>query len=415
MITENFQRTKLACYTAYFTMSSIFCLPPILFSSLQDLYGISYTLLGTLILINFCAQLTIDLIFTAFSRHFPIQKVVRIMPLLTTAGLLIYAMSPLLFPQHVYVGLCIGTVLFSVSAGLSEVLLSPVIAAIPSEHPQKDMSKLHSLYAFGLFTVVVVSTVFLKLFGAENWMWLTVFWALLPISASVMFSVSPIPDIQHSESSEGHKAAAKRRLGIALFAGSIFLGGSAETVMSTWISSFMENAIGVDKAVGDILGMALFAILLGITRISYAKYGKNIQKMLLTGMIGATVCYLVAGLSVHPAWTLAACILTGIFTAMLWPGTLIMMEENLPGVGVAAYALMAASGDLGAALSPQLFGAVVDFVSQSRFGSALSTALRLTTEQVGLKAGMLVTTVFPLAGIVLLAVAIRYFRKIKTA
>ena len=171
----------------------------------------------------------------------------------------------------------------------------------------------------------------------------------------------------------------------------------------------MENAIRIDKSIGDILGMAMFAILLGITRISYAKYGKNIMRVLLIGMIGATACYLVAGLSTNVALILAACILTGIFTAMLWPGTLVMMEENITGIGVGAYALMAASGDLGASVAPQLFGIVVDFVSQSDFGAALSTTLNITTEQVGLKAGMLVTAIFPIAGIVLLIFAIKYF------
>ena len=67
MNTKNFKRTKLACYTAYFTMSSVFSLPPLLFAALQDIYSISYTLLGTLVLTNFCTQLTVDLIFTVFS------------------------------------------------------------------------------------------------------------------------------------------------------------------------------------------------------------------------------------------------------------------------------------------------------------------------------------------------------------
>ena len=86
-----------------------------------------------------------------------------------------------------------------------------------------------------------------------------------------------------------------------------------------------------------------------------------------------------------------------------------MMEENITGIGVGTYALMAASGDLGASVAPQLFGIVVDFVSQSDFGAALSTTLNITTEQVGLKAGMLVTAIFPIAGIVLLIFAIKYF------
>lgn len=411
MVSENFKRTKLACYSAYFTMSSIFSLPPLLFATLQDMYGISYTLLGTLVLTNFCTQLTVDLIFTAFSKYFNIKKVIRVMPLITSAGLLIYAFSPVLFSQNPYIGLLIGTVLFSVSAGLSEVLLSPVIAAIPSDNPQKDMSMLHSLYAFGVFTVVVISTLFLRIFGSENWMYLTVFWAILPVTASVMFMLSPMPEMNSSENTEGVKGTKRRTLALAICAGSIFFGSCAENAMSNWVSTYMENALHVDKTFGDILGMAMFAILLGIARIGYAKYGKNIMRVLLCGMVGATVCYLIAGLSTNVIFAFGACILTGLFTAMLWPGTLIMMEENLPGLGVAAYALMAASGDLGASVAPQLLGIVVDKVAASKFAEELGASLNLVTEQIGLKAGMLVTAVFPIIGTLVLIFAIKYFKK----
>lgn len=411
---NKYKTTKLACYTAYFTMSSIFSLPPLLFATLQDMYNISYTLLGSLVLTNFCTQLLVDLIFTAFSKHFNIKKVVRVMPLLTSAGLVIYAMLPNVMPQYAYLGLITGTVLFSVSAGLSEVLLSPVIAAIPSDNPQKDMSKLHSLYAFGVFTVVVVSTAFLKIFNAENWMYLTLFWAAMPIIASVLFFLSPMPDMSGSAESASTKGTKRRTIGMALCVACIFFGSCAENAMSNWISSYMENALHIDKALGDILGMAVFAILLGLTRITYAKYGKNIFKMLLCGMIGATVCYIVAGLSLNVIFAFIACILSGIFVAMLWPGTLIMMEENLPGLGVAAYALMAAGGDMGASLAPQLLGIVVDKVSVTQTAADLSIKIGLTTEQIGLKAGMLVTALFPIIGIITVVLAIRYFKSNKS-
>ena len=410
----NFKRTKLACYTAYFTMSSIFSLPPLLFAALQDMYGISYTLLGTLVLTNFCTQLLVDLVFTVFSKHFNVKKVVRVMPVITSAGLLIYAAVPTLLPQYAYAGLLIGTVLFSVSAGLSEVLLSPVIAAIPSDNPQKDMSLLHSLYAFGVFTVVVVSTLFLRIFGTANWMYLTVFWALLPLIATVMFMLSPMPDMDVS-GGEGTKGTGKRTLALAICVGSIFFGSCAENAMSNWVSTYMENALQIDKTLGDILGMAMFAILLGLARISYAKYGKKITGVLLIGMIGAAVCYLVAGLTTNVIAAFIACILTGLFTAMLWPGTLIMMEENLPGLGVAAYALMAASGDLGASIAPQLLGIVVDKVAASSFAAELGARLSLETEQIGLKAGMLVTAIFPVIGTAIIIFAIHYFKKQKKA
>ncbi len=411
MKTPNFKRTKLACYCAYFTMSSIFSLPPLLFATLQDMYGISYTLLGTLVLTNFCTQLIIDLIFTFFTKYFNIKKIVRIMPLITSAGLFIYALSPTLFPGNPYIGLLIGTVVFSVSAGLSEVLLSPVIAAIPSDNPQKDMSLLHSLYAFGVFTVVVVSTLFIRFFGAENWRYLTAFWAMLPMIAAALFMLSPMPDMDVTNTQEEAKGAKRRTLALAICAGSIFFGSCAENAMSNWVSTYMENALQVDKTFGDILGMAMFAILLGIARICYAKFGKNIMRVLIIGMAGAVVCYLVAGLSTNVIFAFLACILTGLFTAMLWPGTLIMMEENLPYVGVAAYAFMAASGDFGASLAPQLLGIVVDNVAASGFAVELGASLNLSAEQIGLKAGMLVTAIFPIIGTGLLAFAIRYFKK----
>jgi hypothetical protein len=100
---------------------------------------------------------------------------------------------------------------------------------------------------------------------------------------------------------------------------------------------------------------------------------------------------------------------------MLWPGTLIMMEEKIPHVGVAAYALMAASGDLGASFAPQLMGVVIDKVSVSALAASLGDTLGLAAEQIGLKAGMLVTALFPILGTALLVFAIRYFKKQKKA
>ena len=164
-MTPNYKHTKLACYSAYFTMSSIFVLPPLLFATLQDMYGISYTLLGTLVLTNFCTQMIVDLLFSLFAKKFNAQMLVRVTPLITSLGLVIYALVPWLLPQQfAYAGLLAGTVIFSVAAGLSEVMLSPTIAALPSDNPQRDMSMLHSLYAFGIFFVIVSSTVFFALF-----------------------------------------------------------------------------------------------------------------------------------------------------------------------------------------------------------------------------------------------------------
>jgi MFS family permease len=232
----------------------------------------------------------------------------------------------------------------------------------------------------------------------------------MPILSAVLFMTSPIPNME-TQPPAAISGNRKHLWGMVLCVGCIFFGSCAENTMSNWVSGFVETALGVDKALGDVLGMAMFAILLGIARISYAKFGKKIMPILMGGMIGAAACYLLVGLSSHPAVVLVACMLTGLFTSMLWPGTLILMEEKIPNVGVTAYALMAASGDMGASVAPQLMGVVTDTVAASPLAASLSQTLNLSTEQIGMKAGMLVSAVFPILGVVLLLIAIRYFKK----
>ena len=411
--TPNYKRTKFACYTAYFTMSSVFCVPPLLFVTLRDTYGISYTLLGTLVLVTFVTQLAIDLVFTLFSKHFNTALTVRVMPVITALGLFVFAAVPMLFPELAYFGLVLGTVIFSISAGLSEVLLSPTIAAIPSDNPQRDMSFLHSLYAFGVLFMVVFSTVFLRIFGTDRWMWLVFILALFPLVAAIMFMISPMPDMTGGEGGATVRNTKERAVALALFFGCIFFGSCAECAMSSWISGFMENAVGIDKTLGDIIGAAGFAVLLGIVRFSYSRFGKSISPILLVGMIGSTVCYIVVGLSGSTVLSIIACVFTGLFSSMLWPGTLILMEEKLKAPGVTAFALLAAGGDLGASVSPQLMGIVIDTVSASGFAAELAPTLGISAEQLGLRVGMLTNALFPILGIAVLLITFRYCKKHK--
>lgn len=407
---RKYQRTKYACWYAYVSMSSVFSLPPMLFLTFRNMYGISYTLLGTLVLLNFCTQLTVDLIFSFFAKYFNVRKTVQLMPLLTAAGLLTYAVVPMLLPQHAYVGLVIGTVLFSIAAGLCETLISPLLAALPLENPEREMSKLHSLFAYGVLGVVVISTVFFKLFGVENWMYLTMFLALLPIFASVFFSLSPIPDINVSHNAAESGRAGKNR-GLFLCVLCIFLGSAAENTMTNWVSGYLENVLQISKIWSDLLGLAAFAVLLGLGRTLYGKYGKNISGVLLWSMIGATACYLIAGFSNNVVISMIACMFTGFCTSMLWPGTLILMEEKFPAAGVTAYALMAAGGDFGGSIAPQLMGIVVDTVAASDWAQTLSTQLSMAPDQIGMKVGMLIAAVFPLLGVALLVYMKKYFSK----
>ena len=393
---NNYTLTKYGCYTTNVSMSIVAVLSPLLFLTFRQMYGISYTLLGLLVVINFSTQLIIDLIFTFFSRKFNIPKTVKYMPLITFAGLMIYGIFPWVFPQMAYMGIALGTIVFSVSAGLNEVLASPVVAAIPSDNPEREMSKLHSSYAWGVVAVVIISTLFLKIFGTTNWQYLALLWSVVPLGAFVMFKKAQFPEIANSE--EKGKNSKIFSFGVFLCLACIFLGGAAECTMTQWASGFIESALEIPKLWGDILGVAVFAVLLGSGRSLYAKYGKNVLNVMLWGMIGATVCYCIAGVSLNPLIGICACVVTGVCVSMLWPGTIICVGERYPEAGVAVYAFMAAGGDLGASVAPQLLGIISDKVSLSDFAVELSRVLNISPEQVGMRAGLLVSALFPLMG-----------------
>ena len=388
---------KYACYMSNASMSATANISPLLFITFHQLYGISYTLLGLLVLVNFCTQLLVDLVFSSYSHKFDISKTIRVMPVLTIIGLVIYSLMPALFPGFTYTFLLIGTIIFSASAGLAEVLTSPVIAALPSDNPERDMSRAHSVYAWGVTAVVLLSTLYLQVFGRETWYILALMWAIIPLIAFILFMSSDIPELETPKSTVGGFRGLKNPV-LILCIMCIFLGGASENTMTQWCSGFLEAALGIPKLWGDIFGVAVFAVMLGMGRSLYAKFGKNISRFLLLGFAGSAVCYITAALSHNVFVGLAACAFTGFCVSMLWPGTLIYMADMIPHASVAIYALLAAGGDLGGSVAPQLVGSITDLVSQNGLFAAFAGSL--TSEQIGFKVGMLIAAVFPLLGTV---------------
>ncbi len=392
------KRLKMACYTSNMSMSVVANLSPLLFLTFRSMYGISYSLLGTLVLINFFTQLGVDLIFSFFSHKFNMRKTLIVMPALCVGGLWFYAFSHLIFPHNVYLGLVIGTIIFSAGCGLAEVLLSPVIAALPSDDPDREMSKLHSVYAWGVVGVVIFATVFLTVFGNDKWQLLAMIFSLVPFTSFILFTKSEIPHMQTPEKVSGAVSYLKNKW-LWLCVAALFLGGAAECTMAQWISGYLEQAMGIPKVRGDIFGVALFAAMLGIGRTLYAKKGKSIEKVLLLSAVGASFCYLTAVVTNIPLVGLIACAFTGFCTAMLWPGSLVVATDRFPQGGVFVFAMMAAGGDLGGSVGPQLVGLITDSIIANEAALKIAENLSLSPEQFGMKVGMLAGFFFSLCAI----------------
>jgi MFS family permease len=393
-------------------MAAVGSMSPLLFTTFNDpeTYNVSYTLLGFLTVVFFAVQLLLDLIFTLFSKHFNVRATVLVTPLLTIAGLLIYAFMPKVFPDLAYLWLVIGTLTFASAAGLTEVLISPVVAAMPSDNPESEMSKLHSSYAWGLVAVVILGSGLL-FFLKDAWFVLPLVYTVIPLAAFILFLTSPFPKVDNGQEKTAQNRTRVFSFGLLLCAFCIFLGGASECTMTNWISSYIEKALRIPKLVGDVFGMALFALTLSIGRTLYAKRGKNILRVMLLGMIGAGACYLISGFSGIGVIGVGAAVLTGLCVSMLWPGTIILVGEKFPTAGVAAYALMAAGGDCGASVAPQLMGIIADKFALTPLGMNLAERFAMDAEQIGMRAGMIAAAIFPTVGFFLLLFMRRYFGK----
>ncbi len=393
------KRLKLACYLTNITMSCVACLSPLLFTTFSVSYGISFSLLGLLIFISFFVQLLIDLVFSFFSHKFNIPLVVKVMPLIATLGFLLYSLSPIIFRGNEYIGLSIGTVIFASASGLGEVLISPIIASLPSENPDREMSKLHAVFAWGCVGAIVFGTVLLYFIGKESWPLLVYIFMLLPILAFILFLSAKIPDFKSDDGKKTDLKTLIKNKELWVCVACIFMGGAAECTMSNWASSYLELSLGIDKIWGDIFGFALFSISPGVGRTLYAKTGKNLEKNFLIGTIGASICYVTAALSPLAIIGLLGCAFAGYFVAMLWPGSLVISSERIPNGGLFIYAMMAAGGDLGASVGPQLVGIVTDILSQNAFIKDLCATLTLAPVQLSMKFAILLGALFPIFGI----------------
>ena len=409
---KQFNRTKYACFITSFSTAITGNLTPVLFLTFRNLYGFSYTFLAFLTVINFATQLVFDILFSFCAEKLPQKKCLKIMPVIMTVGFILFGATPLILPNHIVLGILISTVIFSAGSGLSEVLCSPTIAAIPADDNGKLVSRLHSCYAWGLVFVVAATTLFLHFFGNENWYIIAILFAILPFIASVLFVGADTPDTKLSEEDKNSENIF-RNGALWLCVICIFFGGAAECCMSCWCSGFAEQSLGIDKIWGDIFGVAMFGVTLGLGRTLYSKFGRNIYSVLIGGSLLAVLCYAVAVLSPLPVLGLIACAMTGFCVSMLWPGTLVAASELIPKGGVGMYALMAAGGDLGAAVCPQIVGIIADKVVATEGIVDIAAKFSLTADGFAMKIGIACSVICPIAAVIFFTLLTRKAKKIK--
>lgn len=356
---NKYQKTIYACFIGYIVQAIINNFVPLLFLTFQDSYGIPLSKITLLVTFNFGLQLLVDLASVGFVDKIGYRASMVIAHVLSTAGLFLLAVLPELLPDP-FIGIFLAVVIYAVGGGLLEVLVSPVVEACPSEHKEQTMSLLHSFYCWGHVGVVLVSTVFFRIFGIGNWRILACIWALVPLCNTIAFMRVPIASLlEDGEKGFTIKELAGQKI-FWVFMLMMLCAGASEQAVSQWASTFAERGLGVGKTLGDLAGPMAFAVLMGTSRAFYGKYGEkiNLNRFMAGSSILCMAAYLCISLVPSPVFGLVGCAVCGLSVGIMWPGTFSKAAADIPRGGTALFAMMALAGDMGCSGGPTLVGLI---------------------------------------------------------
>ncbi len=351
-------KTIIACYLGIVTQAVSANFAPLLFLTFREEFGLSLEQVALIPTLFFFTQLVVDLISARAVDRIGYRPCILAAEVFSAAGIIALAFLPSLLPDA-FAGILICVIVYAVGSGLIEVLVSPIVEACPSDNKEGAMSLMHSFYCWGVVGVILGSTLFFSIFGIRNWRVLACLWSLVSLTGIYFFSVCPIGRTVEAEKS----MPVSRLLRMPLFWLLCLLmvcSGAAELSMAQWASAFTESALRVSKAVGDLAGPCLFAVLMGAARVVYSRISAkaDLTRVMLCSGVLCVACYLLAGLAGSPVPGLVGCALCGFSVGIMWPGTISTAARTCPAGGTAMFALLALAGDLGGAAGPSLVGAV---------------------------------------------------------
>ncbi|MGN0143225.1 MAG: MFS transporter [Roseburia sp.] len=376
---KKYKKTLYACLTGYVVQAIVNNFVPLLFLTFHSQYGISLSKITMLITFNFVLQLVIDFLSAGFIDRIGYRASAVLAHVFATLGLVLLTVLPEVCGDA-FTGLLIAVMVYAVGGGLLEVLVSPIVEALPSTHKDKTMSLLHSFYCWGHVGVVLLSTLFFQIFGIENWKFMALLWAIVPLVNGIFFTRVPILSLLSEEETGLSAGELIRKPVFWVFMVCMLCAGASEQAVSQWASTFAEQGLGVTKALGDLMGPMFFAILMGTARGLYGKYGDKID-LYKTMQICGVLCacsYLLISLAPLPALSLLGCGICGFAVGIMWPGTFSIAASKLRRGGTLCFAFLALAGDLGCAGGPTFVGLISGSMNDN------------------LKAGILAAVIFPL-------------------
>lgn len=368
-----------ACSMGYVVQAMVNNFLPLLFVYFASAYKIPVFLISTIIAYNFALQILVDTLSASFIIKVGHRTACIFSAVVAGLGLIILAVTPVILSGYlqIYLGIMVAVTFMASGSGLSEVLLSPIIEALPYEDKSSKMSFLHSFYCLGHLFLILIATLFFVLFGVSKWQILSLLLIVIPIIEIVLFSFCPIIKPKGDEKLIKKKDLFKNKRFILLFI-LMIAAGASEQAIAQWASFFAESGLNVTKTTGDLVGASAFALFMFISRFLHGLSGKkfNVSSIILICSIGLTACYLLTVFQPSAVLSLVFISLCGFFVGIAWPGVYSIGGDLFASGGTAMFSMLALGGDVGCTLGPMLVGFIASGAT--------------------MKLGILIATIFPL-------------------
>lgn len=372
---KNCKPTMTACFIGYITQAIVTSFIPLLYLQFQEAYHVDFGKITLIIAVNFTIQLIVDFLASKYVAYIGYRPCLVVAHILCSVGFMLLTILPKMLGY--FPGILISVIVYATGAGLLEVLVSPVVESCPTKNKAGIMSFLHSFYCWGVVATVLLSTVFFSVFGIGNWKIIAIIWAMVPLFNAFLFSRVTLYPI---DAEKGPKPNYKKLFTQKPFWVLVVImvcAGACEQILSQWGSTIAELALNTDKVASDLLAVCGFAFMMGLSRLIYAKFSKQITltKSLFFCALLCIVSFVMIGASSCAAITITGFALCGFSIGIFWPGTFSLAAKIIKSGGTTMFALLALAGDIGCTGGPSLVGAISGMFNESLQSSMIFTVL----------------------------------------
>jgi fucose permease len=341
------------CYGGMVAIAIAVNLPPIYLTTFSQTFGGAAGLsteqlgwIGTLLFAGLVAGL---LVAGPLADRLGARVFVLLASGLIAGGLGLMSAAPS-YPMLLFAATFLG-----VGAGVMDMILSPIVAALRPDRRTSAMNWLHSFYSIGAVLTTLGGSIAIGLapklwfFG---WRYVCLAGIVVPLAVFVGFTRAMVPPLvaEHKERTSAWVLLGNVSFWAAMLA--MTLAGASELGMAQWLPAYAEEGLKYPKSTAA-LALTGFSLAMAAGRLTGGMISRHIRpiRMLVASCAVTAVLYVAGAYCPWPPIALAACVMMGLSVSALWPTTLGVTADRFPHGGATMFALLAAFGNMGGTIN----------------------------------------------------------------